>query len=141
MTRQFFSGRISSWFVLYAFLLFSTFGHAQADPLPSWNNGAAKKSIVAFVKATTTKGSPKFVPLQERIATFDNDGTLWAEQPMYFQLLFALDRVKILAPQNPEWKEREPFASLIRGDVKGALAGGDHAIVEIVMATHSGMTN
>ena len=80
------------------------------------------------------------MPPAERIATFDNDGTLWAEQPMYFQLLFALDRVKALAPQHPEWKDKEPFASLLKGDVKGALAGGEPAIVEIVMATHAGMT-
>jgi hypothetical protein len=89
----------------------------------------------------TNHGSPDFVPEDERIATFDNDGTLWAEQPMYFQLLFALDRVKVLAPQHPEWKEREPFASLLRGDVKGVLAGGEPAIAEIVIATHTGMTS
>src|SRR4051812_31521307 len=140
MTRQLFSGRISSWCVLCAFLLFSSFAHAQTDSLPSWNNGAAKKSIVEFVKATTTKGSRKFVPPQERIATFDNDGTLWAEQPMYFQFLFALDRVKAMAPQHPEWKEKEPFASLLKGDLKGALAGGERAMVEIMLVTHSGMT-
>ena len=88
----------------------------------------------------TEKGAPDFVPLAERIAVFDNDGTLWAEQPMYFFLLFALDRVKELAPQHPEWKDKEPFASLLKRDVKGALAGGEHAILEIVMATHAGMT-
>ena len=80
------------------------------------------------------------MPPAERIATFDNDGTLWAEQPMYFQLFFALDRVKALAPKHPEWKTQEPFASLLKGDVKAALAGGDKAILEIVMATHAGMT-
>jgi phosphoglycolate phosphatase-like HAD superfamily hydrolase len=113
--------------------------HAQ-DPLPSWNDGAAKKSITAFVAKVTKEGAPDFVPPAERIATFDNDGTLWAEQPMYFQFLFALDRVKALAPQHPEWKTKEPFASLLKGDVKGALAGGEPAIFQIVMATHSGMT-
>ena len=113
--------------------------HAE-DSLPSWNDGAAKKSITAFVAKVTTEGSPDFVPPAERIATFDNDGTLWAEQPMYFQFLFALDRVKALAPQHPEWKTKEPFASLLKGDVKGALAGGEPAIFQIVMATHSGMT-
>jgi len=113
---------------------------AQRDPLPSWNDGAAKQAIVEFVKATTTKGSPKFVPPAERIAGFDNDGTLWAEQPMYFQLIFALDRVKALAPQHPEWKTKEPFAALLKGDLKGALAGGEPAIFQIVMATHAGMT-
>ena len=90
-----------------------------ADPLPSWNDGNAKQSIVDFVKRVTTPGGKDFVPEPERIATFDNDGTLWAEQPMYFQLLFALDRVKALAPQHPEWKDKEPFASLLKGDLKG----------------------
>jgi phosphoglycolate phosphatase-like HAD superfamily hydrolase len=108
--------------------------------LPSWNDGTARDAIVGFVDKVTKKGSPDFIPPAERIAVFDNDGTLWAEQPMYFQLLFALDRVKALAPQHPEWKEQEPFASLLRGDVNGALAGGEHAIAEIVMATHAGMT-
>jgi hypothetical protein len=114
---------------------------AAGNPLPSWNDTESKKAILSFVDRVTKQGSPDFVPEAERIATFDNDGTLWAEQPMYFQLLFALDRVKVLAPQHPEWKEREPFASLLKGDVRGALAGGDHATVEIIMATHSGMTN
>jgi len=121
--------------------LLSNLALAQAsDPLPSWNDGATKQSIVAFVKKVTTPGSPTFVPPPERIATFDNDGTLWAEQPMYFQLFFALDRVKALAPQHSEWKQKEPFASLLKGDVKAALAGGEKSILEIVMATHAGMT-
>jgi phosphoglycolate phosphatase-like HAD superfamily hydrolase len=111
-----------------------------ADLLPSWNDGPAKQAIFEFVKATTDKASPNFVPPEERIATFDNDGTLWAEQPMYFQFFFALDRVKALAPQHPEWKDQEPFASLLKGDVKGALAGGERAMAEIMMATHAGMT-
>ena len=113
---------------------------AQRDPLPSWNDGASKKAIVAFVNKVTKAGSPDFVPPAERIATFDNDGTLWAEQPMYFQLLFSLHRVGVLAPQHPEWKTTEPFASLLKGDVKGALAGGEKAMLEIVMATHAGTT-
>jgi phosphoglycolate phosphatase-like HAD superfamily hydrolase len=111
-----------------------------ADPLPSWNEGAAKKAIVEFVARVTKEGGPDFVPPSERIATFDNDGTLWAEQPLYFQFLFALDRVKVLAPQHPEWKDKEPFASLLKGDTRGALAGGEKAIVEILAATHAGMT-
>jgi hypothetical protein len=111
-----------------------------SDPLPSWNDGPAKQAIVEFVHATTDQASPKFVPLAERIATFDNDGTLWCEQPMYFQSLFALDRVKALAPQHPEWKDKEPFASLLKGDLKAALASGEHAMLQIVMATHAGMT-
>jgi len=110
------------------------------DPLPSWNAGAAKAAIVAFVEKTTRQGSPDFVPGPERIATFDNDGTLWAEKPFYFQVFFALDRVKALAPKHPEWKTQEPFASLLRGDLEGALKGGDKALLDIVMATHAGMT-
>jgi len=113
---------------------------AQTDPLPSWNDGAAKTAIVEFVSRVTTDGGPDFVKPAERIATFDNDGTLWAEQPLYFQFLFAIDRVKALAPQHPEWKDKDPFASLLEGDVKGALADGEHAIVEILAATHSGMS-
>jgi phosphoserine phosphatase len=111
-----------------------------ADALPSWNDGKARQAIVDFVKRVTTKGGKDFVPPAERIAVFDNDGTLWAEQPMYFQLAFALDRVKALAPQRPEWKDKEPFASLLKGDLKAALAGGEHAILEIVLATHANMT-
>jgi hypothetical protein len=114
---------------------------ARGDLLPSWNDRASKNAIVAFVERVTTQGAPDFVPEAERIATFDNDGTLWAEQPLYFQLLFALDRVKELAPQHPEWKTTEPFASLLRGDVKAVLAGGEKATVPIVIATHSGMTS
>lgn len=113
---------------------------ATPDPLPSWNEGNAKKAVMEFVRTVTDKASPNYVPAEERIATFDNDGTLWAEQPMYFQLLFALDRVKALAPQHPEWKDKEPFASLLKGDVRAALAGGERAMVEIGMATHSGMS-
>ena len=112
----------------------------SGDPLPSWNDTASKNAIVAFVERVMKQDSPDFVPEAERIATFDNDGTLWAEQPMYFQLLFALDRVKVLAPQHPEWKTKEPFASLLRGDVKAVFAGGEEAIVPIVIETHSGMT-
>ena len=123
-----------------AVMLAITPAMAQTDPLPSWNDSAPKKSIVAFVEKVTKEGSPDFVPVPERIATFDNDGTLWAEQPMYFQFLFALDRVKALAPQHPEWKDQEPFASLLKGDLKAALAGGEKAMLEIVMATHAGMT-
>ncbi len=111
-----------------------------ADPLPSWNDTAPKQAITAFVNKVTTPGSPDLVPPAERIAVFDNDGTLWSEQPMYFQLFFAIDRIKALAPQHPEWKDKEPFASLLKGDVKAALAGGEHALVEIVMATHAGLT-
>jgi len=112
-----------------------------ADPLPSWNDGAAKNSILQFVAKVTTEGSPDFVKPSERIAVFDNDGTLWAEQPIYFQFLFALDRVKTLAPQHPEWKTTEPFASLLKGDMKSVAAGGERAIGAINMAAHAGMTS
>ena len=128
--------------LIFCFALsFGGLGLVQAsDLLPSWNEGTARQSIIDFVSKVTKPGSPDFVPPAERIATFDNDGTLWSEQPMYFQLMFAIDRVKVLAPLHPEWKVKEPFASLLKGDVKAALAGGEHAILEIVMATHAGNT-
>jgi len=112
----------------------------SVDPLPSWNEGKTKQSIIQFVSKVTEQDSPDYVPVGERIATFDNDGNLWAEQPMYFQLFFAIDRVQDLAPQHPEWRTQEPFASLLKGDVKAALAGGMKSVGEIVMATHAGMT-
>jgi phosphoserine phosphatase len=110
------------------------------DPLPSWNDGNAKRSIVAFVEKVTTPGSPDFIPVPERIATFDNDGTLWSEQPAPVQVYFALDRVRALATQHPEWKTEEPFASLLKGDYRAALAGGEPAILRVLMATHAGTT-
>jgi phosphoserine phosphatase len=125
--------------LLFVLLLFTNVALA-ADPLPSWNDTAAKKAIVTFVEKVTKEGSPDFVPVPERIATFDNDGTLWCEQPLPVQLYFVLDRVKALAPQHPEWKTQEPFASLLKGDLKTALAGGDRALLELTMATHTGMT-
>jgi phosphoglycolate phosphatase-like HAD superfamily hydrolase len=111
------------------------------DPLPSWNDGPARRSIVEFVEKVTREGGAGYVPPAERIAVFDNDGTLWSEQPMYFQAFFILDRIKALAPQHPGWKTKEPFASILEGDVKSALAGGEHALVEMAMATHAGMTS
>ena len=111
-----------------------------ADPLPSWNDTAPKKAIMQFVEKVTKEGSPDFVPAPERIATFDNDGTLWSEQPMYFQAFFVFDRIKQLAPKHPEWKDQEPFASVLKGDMKGALAGGEKALFVLVMATHAGLT-
>ncbi len=113
---------------------------AQTDPLPSWNEGAPKKAIINFVTRVSREGSPDFVPVPERIATFDNDGTLWCEMPFYFQMAFAFDRVKAMAPQHPEWKTREPFKSLLKGDVKAAAAGGEKGLLAIVAATHSGMS-
>jgi phosphoglycolate phosphatase-like HAD superfamily hydrolase len=111
-----------------------------ADPLPSWNDTEAKKAIIDFVKKVTKEGSPDFVPAAERIATFDNDGTLWSEQPAYFQLLFVVDRVKALAPDHPEWKTKEPFASLLKGDLKGVVASGEKGLMQLIAATHAGMT-
>lgn len=134
------SSRVVVVFFAFCLTLVLNAQAQNADPLPSWADGAAKQAIVGFVSKVTRENSPSFVPVSERIATFDNDGTLWAEQPMYFQLLFALDRLKVLAPQHPEWSSQEPFASLLKGDVKGALAGGDRAILEIVMTSHAGMT-
>lgn len=111
-----------------------------AGQLPSWNDTASRQTLVAFVERVTKAGGPDFVPPAARIAVFDNDGTLWCEQPMYFQLLFAFDRVKVLAPQHPEWQTKEPFASVLKGDVKAALAGGEKALLELVMAAHAGTT-
>lgn len=120
--------------------LFANTAAAQPDPLPSWNALATKKAIVDFVGRVTREGGPEFVPPAERIAVFDNDGTLWTEQPIYTQAAFAIDRVKALAPQHPEWREQEPFAAVLRGDLKSAFAGGEKALVELLMVSHSGMT-
>jgi phosphoglycolate phosphatase-like HAD superfamily hydrolase len=112
------------------------------DPLPSWNEGPSKQAILSFVERVTYESDDDgyYVPPDERIAVFDNDGTLWCEQPMYVQLAFALDRVKTLAPEHPEWNDKEPFKSILSGDIKGALAGGEKAIVEIIAVTHTGMS-
>jgi len=112
----------------------------EIDPLPSWNEGATKQSIVDFVTRVTDEGGPDFVPVAERIATFDNDGTLWAEQPMYFQLFFAIDRVNALAPEHPEWASQQPFQAVLEGDMEALAASGEHGLLELVMATHAGMT-
>lgn len=112
----------------------------SANPLPSWNDGATKQSILDFVAAVTREGSPDFVPPAERIATFDNDGTLWVEHPMYTQLAFALDRVKALAPQHPEWKDTQPFKAALEGDMKTLAETGEHGLMALLMATHPGMT-
>ncbi|MDG2618064.1 HAD family hydrolase [Thermoleptolyngbya sichuanensis XZ-Cy5] len=112
----------------------------MSDPLPAWNDGAAKQAILDFVAQVTTAHSLTFVPPTDRIAVFDNDGTLWCEYPIYVQAFFVFDRIKALAPQHPEWHTQEPFASVLKGDLEAALAGGEHALVELVMATHAGMT-
>lgn len=132
--------RIARSISFVAVVLLFTAGALAADPLPSWNNGATKTSILAFVEKVTKEGSADFVPVSERIATFDNDGTLWCEQPMYVQLFFAIDRVKALAPQHPEWKDKQPFKAVLDGDLKTVLASGERGLVELIMATHAGMT-
>jgi phosphoserine phosphatase len=113
---------------------------SSADPLPSWNEGPHKKAILDFVAKVTKEGGRDFVPVAQRIAVYDNDGTLWAERPMPFQGAYMIDRIKALAPQHPEWKDKEPFASVLRGDVAAAFAGGEHALIEMAMATHAGLT-
>jgi phosphoserine phosphatase len=130
----------STFFLSVLAILGSGLSCVAENLLPSWNDGAAKQAIVAFVEKVTREGTPDFVPQAERIAAFDNDGTLWGEQPMYFQAFFIFDRIKALAAQHPEWKEKEPFASVLRGDLKSALKGGEHALLEMAMATHAGMT-
>jgi phosphoglycolate phosphatase-like HAD superfamily hydrolase len=111
-----------------------------SDPLPSWNDGHVKQQILEFVDRVTDPASPDFVPPPERIATFDNDGTLWSEKPVYFQLLFAMDRVRELAPKHPEWKDRQPFKGALEGDLGSVAATGEHGLLELVMASHTGMT-
>ena len=122
-------------------LLISSLSTLAAPPLASWNEGTTKQSIIQFVTRTTTPHSPDFVPASERIAVFDNDGCLWSEQPMYFQAFFIFDRINQLAPQHPEWKTQEPFSSVLKGDTKTALAGGEQALIEMAMATHATMTS
>lgn len=122
------------------FAVFSSSLLAADAPLPSWNEGETKTAILQFVKKVTSKDSPDYVPPAERIATFDNDGCLWAEQPMYFQVLFVVDRIQALAPEHPEWKTEEPFASLLKGDMKGVAASGKKGLMQLIAATHAGMT-
>jgi phosphoglycolate phosphatase-like HAD superfamily hydrolase len=133
------AGRILALFAVAWLAVGSPLAAAQ-DPLPSWNDGASKRAIVAFVARVTKAGTPDFVPVPQRIATFDNDGTLWIEQPIYTQFAFAIDRVKLLSAGHPEWKNTEPFASLIDGDVERALGGGEESLMQVLAATHAGMT-
>src|SRR5580698_4649719 len=114
---------------------------AQSDPLPSWNDTASKKTIESFVDRITKDGSPDFVPAAERIATFDNDGTLWVESPVYTQVVFAFDRIKEMAPQHPEWETKQPFKGVLEGDMKAVTASGEKGIVELTLATSTGMTD
>src|SRR5580698_479026 len=113
----------------------------KLDPLPSWSDTAPKKNIIAFVERVTKEGTSDFVPVADRIATFDNDGTLWVEAPMYTQVLFAFDRVKEMAPQHPEWKTKQPFKGVLEGDMKAVAASGEKGLVEITLATSTGMPN
>jgi len=131
-------GRVFAAITFLCLVVAAPLASAQ-DPLPSWNDGASKRAIVAFV-ARVTKSGPDFVPVPQRIATFDNDGTLWVEQPVYTQIQFAIDRVKLQAAAHPEWKNTEPFASLIDGDTARALAGGEEAVLQVLAATHANMT-
>jgi len=132
--------RALSFLGLALLVLTSSGISAQSDPLPSWNDGATKRSITDFVAQVTAEGSPGFVPIPERIATFDNDGTLWAEQPVYFQLAFALDRVRALAAQHPEWESEQPFKALLEKDMKAFAATGENGLLQIMAVTHAGMT-
>jgi len=125
---------------LAAIFIVSAAAAAETDPLPSWNDGLTKEAIVGFVEKVTEEGGPDYVRPEDRIATFDNDGNLWAEKPVYFQLLFAIDRVKQLAPEHPEWKDKQPFKAAIEGDMKTLAASGLKGIAELVMASHAGMS-
>jgi phosphoglycolate phosphatase-like HAD superfamily hydrolase len=121
-------------------IFFATITAIAADPLPSWNDCPAKQAILSFVAKVTQEGSPDFVPVPERIATFDNDGTLWCEQPMYFQVLFAFDRIKATATEHPEWKDKEPYKWVIAGDMEALSKQGEKTLLEIIEQTHTGMT-
>lgn len=122
--------------ILFSFLTLSL--HAT-DTLPSWNEGASKQAIISYVSTVTKEGTEDFIPIKDRIVVFDNDGTLWSERPLYFQLYFAMDRVKMLVPQHPEWKTTEPFKSVLENDINGVMKSGEHGMLALVNATHSGM--
>lgn len=133
--------------ILLALLIIGSSGLAVAqdkpqatDPLPSWNDGKLKSAIINFVETVTDENSPDFVPAEKRIATFDNDGTLWTEQSMCFQLFLAFDRAKALTPEHPEWKTIQPFKGVLEDDLKAVMAGGKKSLLEFVAATHAGMT-
>jgi hypothetical protein len=131
---------LSSVFILALGVVFGTQALAESDPLPSWNEGATRQAIVEFVQTVTDESSPSYVPPAERIATFDNDGTLWTEHPMYTQLAFALDRVKALADEHPEWKTKQPFKAVLDNDLEALAASGQKGLVELIMASHAGMS-
>ena len=132
--------RFTFTFCLIMILIAPIHARAGSDPLASWNDGTAKQAIVDFVAAVTDKGGSDYVPPSKRIVVFDNDGTLWSEKPAYFQLLFAIDRVKALAPQHPEWKTQQPFKAVLENDIKARAASGEKGLIQLVMASHAGMT-
>jgi phosphoglycolate phosphatase-like HAD superfamily hydrolase len=132
--------RLWTLLVVSLALAFVSVAAAVDDSLPSWNDGAAKRAIVDFVKRVTTPSGKDFVPEPERIATFDNDGTLWAEQPIYFQFAFVCDRIKALAPQHPEWKTKQPYQAVLNGDMKALAAYGEKGFLKLMAVTHTGMT-
>src|SRR5215475_13444441 len=127
-------------FAIWSVAVVSPSARAADDPLPSWNECPAKQSMIAFVEKTTKEGSPDFVPPELRIATFDNDGTLWCEQPMYFQELFAFDRIKEIAKQHPEWKDKDPYKLVLDGNLKAVADQGEKSLLEIISSTHAGMS-
>jgi phosphoglycolate phosphatase-like HAD superfamily hydrolase len=131
--------QVNRLWVSLVLLAASTAAFAQ-DPLASWNDGPTRSAIVAFVDKVTDSDSPDFVPVEERVATFDNDGTLWSEQPLYFQGFFAIDQIRNMAPDHPDWNTTEPFKSVLAGDVKGLLATGKEGIMKFLITAHSGMT-
>jgi phosphoserine phosphatase len=127
--------------ILLTLSLLFTFSLQATEFLPSWNEGKSKTNIVNYVNSVTDKNSSDFIPLEDRIAVFDNDGTLWSEQPVYFQFLFVADRVKALAPQHPEWKNTQPFKAVLEGDIESIITSGKKGIMELLMATHTGMSD
>ena len=139
-------------FILLASILYScntevqqkeasdTIQNTNIDPLPSWNEGETKTAVIAYVQAVTESNSPDFIPVKDRIATFDNDGNLWSEQPAYFQLFFAIDRVKAMAADHPEWASEQPFKAVLENDMESLAKQGEHGLIQLVMATHSGNT-
>jgi phosphoserine phosphatase len=128
------------WLLAACLILSVHAATAAVDPLPSWTDGASKRAVITFVTQVTTPQSPDFVAADERIAVFDNDGTLWSEKPVYFQLLFAIDRIRMLAPQHPEWKTTQPFKAVLDNDMDALADSGEHGLLELVMASHAGMT-
>ncbi len=135
------TSRLISASSCFLFLLLTTAALATTDPLPSWNDGASKNAITSFVKAVTEKSGSDYVKPSERIAVFDNDGTLWSEQPAYFQAFFVFDRIREMAPDHPEWKTQQPYQAVLEGDMKALAALDKKGLVKLVMTTHAGMTS